>query len=100
MRRVRETAQAAAVGLTLLVPLAALAQTKSASNYEPAPMPNWDLSAPRAPDNSREASVRPDLFMNKDQWRGNGFLGHDTAQTEQERHMKPAPGITVRMPLQ
>jgi hypothetical protein len=100
MRRVRQAARAAAVGVALLVPLAAMAQTRSASNYEPAPMPNWDLNAPLAPDTSREASVRPDLFMNKDQWRGNGFLGHDTAQSDQERHLRPAPGITVRMPLQ
>ena len=69
-----------------------------ASTYQPAPLPNRDveLSAPRA---SNAPSVGPSLFTRPDQYRGDGFAKGSTAQTEQEKRVRPGAGLSLRLPF-
>lgn len=67
--------------------------------YEPAPLPNRDLSAPRAPRESNEPTLAPTLFTTKNQYRGDGFSPNSTAQSEQEKRVKPGAGFSLHMPL-
>lgn len=67
--------------------------------YEPAPLPNRDVSAPRAQAASNEPSLAPTLFTTKNQYRGDGFSPNSTAQTEQEKRLKPGAGFSLRMPF-
>ena len=67
--------------------------------YEPAPLPNRDLSAPRAQGASNEPSLAPTLFTNKNQYRGDGFSPNSTAQSEQEKRLKPGAGFSLHMPF-
>lgn len=66
--------------------------------YEPAPLPNRDLSAPLARA-SNEPTLAPTLFTTKNQYRGDGFSRDSTAQSEQEKRVKPGAGFSLRMPL-
>ncbi len=67
-------------------------------SYEPAPLPNRDLSGPtrRA---SNEPNLSPTLFSNKTQYRGDGFSPGSTAQADQERRARPGAGFSLHMPL-
>ena len=67
--------------------------------YEPAPLPNRDLSAPRAARDSNEPTLAPTLFTTKNQYRGDGFSPNSSAQTEQEKRVKPGAGFSLHMPL-
>ena len=66
--------------------------------FQPAPLPNRDveLAAPRASDGP---SVAPNLFTRSDQYRGDGFARGSTAQTEQEKRVKPGAGLSLHMPF-
>jgi hypothetical protein len=66
--------------------------------YEAAPLPNRDLSGPAARGSSGP-SFGPSLFTTKDQYRGDGFSPGSTAQSEQEKRMKPGAGFSLRMPF-
>ncbi len=66
--------------------------------YEPAPLPNPDIRAPqRAESNGPEIS--PSLFNRRDQFRGGSFSRGESAQSEQDRNLRPSPGFKLRMPL-
>ncbi len=67
--------------------------------YTAAPTPNDDIYAPvtRA---SKDASVSPGFFTRRDQYRGEGLSRGSSAQTEQDRRVKPGAGINLSMPLQ
>ena len=68
--------------------------------YEAAPLPNRDLSAPRATSAPAEPSLAPTLFTQREQYRGDGFSPGSTAQSEQERRLHPGAGFSLHMPLQ
>ena len=65
---------------------------------QPAPLPNRDveLTPPRS-DNS--PSLAPTLFTRPDQYRGDGFSKGSTAQSEQEKRVKPGAGFSLHLPL-
>lgn len=67
--------------------------------FQPAPLPNRDLSTPQAPRASNEPSLAPTLFTTRTQFRGDGFSPGSTAQSEQERKLKPGAGFSLHMPL-
>ena len=66
--------------------------------YQPAPMPNRELSAPAAIA-SNEPSVSPTVFSNQPQFRGDGYMGSSTEQAAHDHAMRPAAGLNLSMPL-
>jgi hypothetical protein len=66
----------------------------------PAPMPNADIFAPipRVED-PKATQVTPHLFSPQQQFRGDGYSPGSTVQASQERQLKPAPGISMKVPL-
>jgi len=111
----------AGFGVLLLAMSAAAAQTRSAQQVasapsynaetigrgrinesldEPAPMPDADIFAPiPRVDDPKAAHVTPNLFRPKTQFRGDGYSPGSTVQESQERTLKPAPGISLKVPL-
>lgn len=77
----------------------ALAAPARGPVYEPAPLPNRDISSPRLPKASTEPSLAPSLFTTRNQYRGDGFAPNSTAQAEQEKRVKPGAGFTLHMPF-
>jgi hypothetical protein len=68
--------------------------------FEPAPMPDADLYPPVAHvDNPQAAQLTPSLFQPKNQYRGDGFSPGSTVQGNQERLLKPTPGLSMKVPL-
>jgi hypothetical protein len=68
------------------------------NTYQPAPMPNRELSAP-ATVASNEPHVSPTLFSPQQQFRGDGFSGNSTEQAVHDRALRPAAGLNLSMPL-
>ncbi len=66
--------------------------------YEPAPLPNRDLTVPTTRQ-SEEPNLSPTLFTTKTQYRGDGFSPGSTAQADQERRARPGAGFSLHMPL-
>ena len=69
------------------------------SAYAPAPLPNRDLEYGTAIPSRPGTQVSPSLFTRKDEFRGDGFGKGSTAQSEQERRVRPGAGLSLRMPL-
>jgi hypothetical protein len=87
-------------GATLLpVPPRPPLTVPPASPFEPAPLPNRDLEAPSGPPASNAPTLSPSLFNRSDQYRGDGYSRGSTAQTEQERRVRPGAGFNLRMPF-
>ncbi len=72
----------------------------SAPNYDLAPTPNRDLDAPSGPRASSAPELAPGLFTRGQQYRGEGYSAGSSAQSEQERRLRPGAGFKLRMPLQ
>ncbi len=70
-----------------------------ASAYAPAPLPNRDLEYGNSLPSRAGTQVSPSLFTRKDEFRGDGFGKGSTAQSEQERRVRPGAGLSLRMPL-
>ncbi len=92
--------------LTLAVPSEALGQPLSAygtsaapQRYQPAPLPNRDLSGPTGPRASTEPTLAPTLFTSHERYRGDGFSRGSSVQGEQERNVKPPVGFSLHMPF-
>ena len=66
---------------------------------QPAPLPNRDYEAPGAGTDSSSTSVSPSLFTRSDQYRGEGFTKGSTAQSDQDRRVRPGAGFSLKMPL-
>ena len=66
--------------------------------YEPAPLPNPDVSAPYRADGGG-TRISPSLFNRKDDYRGDSFSKGETVQSDQNRRLLPSPGLTLSMPL-
>ncbi|HYZ61646.1 MAG TPA: hypothetical protein VE650_04270 [Acetobacteraceae bacterium] len=73
--------------------------SRTGPSYEPAPTPNRDVSGPTAPRATNEPTLTPSLFTTRNQYRGDGFSPGSTAQSEQEKRMKPGAGFSLHMPL-
>lgn len=86
-------------GTLLPVPPRPLATTPPASPFEPAPLPNRNVESPSGPRASNAPSVAPSLFTRSDTYRGDGYSRGSTAQTEQERRVKPGAGFNLRVPF-
>ena len=71
----------------------------NASGFDAAPIPNQDAFAPttRA---TNDASIAPNVFTRKDQYRGEGIQPNSSAQTQEDRKALPGAGFSLRMPLQ
>ena len=67
--------------------------------FQPAPVPNPDLFAPRSRGQAG-AAVTPNLFHQQKTYRGEGFTPGSTAEGEQTKRVKPTPGMSLTVPLQ
>jgi hypothetical protein len=74
--------------------------TIAPGGFTPAPTPNRDAVGPALPRASNDASLSPDLFTRKEQYRGDGFAPNSTVQATEERHLQPAAGFNLKMPIQ
>ena len=72
----------------------------SAMSYSAAPMPNSDISAPIPRAEPGQASLAPSLFAPRNGYHGEGYVPGSTVQTQQEKRLRPAPGINLSVPLQ
>ncbi len=90
--------------LSLTVPaeggfsLSAPAAPGAARSFQPAPLPDRNVYTP-APRATNEPTLAPTLFTTRTQFRGDGFSPGSTAQTEQEKRLKPGAGFSLHMPL-
>lgn len=74
--------------------------TSPVPNFDLAPTPNRDLDAPSGPRASTAPELAPGLFTRGQQYRGEGYSAGSTAQSEQERRLRPGAGFKLRLPLQ
>ena len=94
-------------GLSLEVPgesmLPAPVPTKPArppvTAFGPAPLPNRDIEGPGKARASTDPRVGPGLFTRSDGFRGDGFSKGSSAQTEQEKRVKPGAGFNLTVPF-
>jgi hypothetical protein len=66
--------------------------------YEPAPLPNPDIAAPRRA-GSGGTEVSPSLFQRHGGYRGDALSNDESVESDQNRRFLPSPGLTLRMPL-
>ena len=91
--------------LSLAVPadggfsLGAPASPGAVPSFQPAPLPNRNVYTPQGPRASNEPSLAPTLFTTRTQFRGDGFSPGSTAQSDQEKKLKPGAGFSLHMPL-
>jgi hypothetical protein len=71
----------------------------SESRFDPAPIPNQDLAAPRSRTVSSGPVFGPHLFRQEATYRGDGYIVGSTEQTTQAPRHLPLPGIGMKMPL-
>ena len=85
---------------TYIVPRVRLGEAAPPSRFAPAPLPNRDAARPTGPRASRAASLAPGMFTRSDQYHGEGLSVASSAQSDQEKRVKPGAGFNLRMPLQ
>ncbi len=68
--------------------------------FQPAPTPNRDYDAPAAPRAGNATEFKPGLFTRGETYRGDGFSRGSTSESDVQRRARPAPGFSLRMPLQ
>ena len=71
----------------------------NAQGFDAAPIPNQDAFAPTTRATS-DASIAPNVFTRKDQYRGESIQPNSSAQTQEDRKALPGAGFSLRMPLQ
>jgi hypothetical protein len=69
------------------------------SDYSPAPMPDPDRFAPSPREVKGQAYVTPRLFAPANRYFGEAYLPGSSVQVDQERHMRPTPGVGLKVPL-
>jgi len=67
---------------------------------EAAPVPNSDTNQPTNLQVPRGAALAPTLMTPKYTYQGEAFLSGSTVQTEQNRKVRPVPGVNLTVPLQ
>jgi hypothetical protein len=70
------------------------------TEFRLAPVPDSDVSAPRAPTASQGASISPGFYQGKDYNIGEGYMPGSTVQGDQEHKAKPMPSLNLKVPLQ
>ena len=85
-------------GTQPVLPQMPQAPSSATPRFEPAPLPNRDLSAPPGPRATKEPQFGPALFHRQDQYRGEGIDPRSSAQAEQERRLLPGAGFNLRIP--
>jgi hypothetical protein len=91
-----------AVPLAMMAPLTAGTPTANGPRrFTPAPVPNLDLDG-TVPYRSGPASVRllPSFFHQQDTVKGAGFTPNSSIFGEQMKKLRPAPGLTLSVPLE
>jgi hypothetical protein len=69
--------------------------------FEAAPIPNLDVEGPRNPQAARSrAEIEPNLFTQKEERRGDGFVQGSVGRYEADRRQRVTPGVNLRVPLQ
>ena len=68
--------------------------------FQPAPTPNRDLDEPLGPRASNAPELGPGVFTRKDAYRGEALTQGSSSETSVDRRAHPAPGFSLRMPLQ
>lgn len=91
---------AATPGLAAATPVAFNTSQPPPAVFTPAPVPDPDAQAPLNPAGKATAQVSPMLYNNPTQFMGMAYLPHSTVQDQQEQRLKPAPGISLSVPLQ
>jgi hypothetical protein len=79
-------------------PQASVPQASVTERFEPAPMPNDDMSGPQIAQ-QQGARWSPTLLQPRTQFRGDGFSYGSTVQGVQERRVNPTPVMNLKMPL-
>lgn len=79
--------------------LSAPATPGVAPSFQPAPLPDRNVFTPQAARANNEPSLAPTLFTTRTQFRGDGFSPGSTAQSQQEKNLKPGAGFSLHMPL-
>lgn len=69
------------------------------SAYQPAPVPDRDLSAPVEAQGSGP-QFDPTLFTPRQQFRGDGFMPGSTEQSVAQKNIGAAPGFNLKVPLE
>lgn len=72
--------------------------SRSATGYQPAPLPNRDMAQP-GPEPEAGSSLTPTLFTRKDTYRGEALTRGSSAQSEQEKRFRPGAGFSLKVPL-
>lgn len=69
--------------------------------FLPAPVPDVDLAPPPPPlaADPHATEVTPKLYQPSQQFQGDGYSYGSTVQSLQERSLKPAPGVSFKVPL-
>ena len=69
--------------------------------FAPAPVPDIYATVPYAkPTGPAQAEVSANLFTTQKSYRGEGYLFGSTIQGQQERKFRPAPGFSLKVPLE
>ena len=69
-------------------------------NFEAAPMPDLDLSAPEQAQRNSGPQLSPDLFKQHGYNGGQGYTPGSTIENQQRQRQSPVPGFNLKMPLQ
>ncbi|MBN9508219.1 MAG: hypothetical protein J0I21_03780 [Alphaproteobacteria bacterium] len=87
--------------LAMVTPFGSPPASGEHSAFVPAPVPNPDLAAPRGgKDRGNGPSVTPSFFHQESTYQGEGFLRGSTYEGDQERRLRPSPGLDLKLPLQ
>lgn len=69
------------------------------SRYQPAPLPNRNFDGPASAGGPASPSLSPTMFTRSEQFRGDGYVSHSTAQVSEEHNFKPSVGFKLQVPL-
>lgn len=97
--RGRPLSLAVTPGLSSDAPVLGSPAPAGGSAYQSAPVPDRDLSAPAAAENSGP-QFDPTLFTPRRQFRGDGFTPGSTEQNVAQKNMGAAPGFNLKVPLE
>jgi hypothetical protein len=87
--------------LALVTPLGPPAPGGAGAGFLPAPVPNPDLaSPPAASGRGAGPSVAPSFFHPEATYQGEGYLRGSTYEGDQERRLRPSPGLNLTLPIQ
>jgi hypothetical protein len=88
-------------GTTVATPKPRQIEVPPSADFTTAPVPNTDANIPFVKNpRASQAQLGPGLFAPPSTgYRGEGYVPGSTAEGEQQRKLKPAPGINLTVPL-